>query len=71
MNLLLLLILTMIENFDERLKQANLASKSGLADFIKKKYFDKNLRNIRNKKTSNKTRETTNASTISVIHYFS
>ena len=36
------------------MKQENLASKSGLTDFIKNTYFDKNLRNVKNKVTSNK-----------------
>ena len=42
------------ENFHENVKQENLASKSGLTDFIKNTYFDKNLRNVKNKVTSNK-----------------
>ena len=43
------------ENFDERLKQANLASKNDIDDFIK---IDEKLRNINNIKTSNKTKQT-------------
>ena len=38
----------------ENFQQENLASKSGLTDFIKNTYFDKNLRNVKNKVTSNK-----------------
>ena len=42
------------ENFDERLKQANLGCKSYIAD-LKKTDFDKKLCKINNKVTSNKT----------------
>ena len=38
------------ENFTARLKQANLASKSDIANFVKKTYFDNKLKNF----TSNK-----------------
>ena len=31
------------EDFDERIKQANLASKNDIADFVKKTYFDKKI----------------------------
>ena len=45
------------ENFDERIKQANIASKNDIADFVKKTYFDKkNLLNINKKVTLNSTR---------------
>ena len=35
------------ENFDERLKQENLASKNDIADFIKKTDFDEKLTKIK------------------------
>ena len=35
-----------VENFAARLKQANLASKNDIADFIKQTDFDKKLRNL-------------------------
>ena len=40
--------------FEERLKQANLASKNDIALFLKKIYFDEKLRNNNDKVTSNK-----------------
>ena len=43
------------ENFTARLKQANLATKAEIADFVKKTDFDDELKNI-NKITSNKTK---------------
>ena len=38
-----------VENFAARLKQANLASKNDIADFIKQTDFDKKLRNLSKK----------------------
>ena len=38
-----------VENFAARLKQANLASKNDIADFIKQTDFDKKLRNMSKK----------------------
>ena len=43
-------------NFGERLKQAKLATKDDIADFVKKTYFDEKLININKKVTSNKAR---------------
>ena len=42
------------EIFEERLKQANLASKNDIALFLKKIYFGEKLRNNNDKVTSNK-----------------
>ena len=44
------------ENFAATLKQANLASKSGIADFINKADFDNKLKNLNKKITLNKTK---------------
>ena len=44
------------ENFDERLTQANLASKNDITGLVKKADFDGKLRKINNNVTSNKTR---------------
>ena len=45
------------DNSTERLKQANLAVKNGIADFVKKKVdFDEKLRKIIYKVTSNETK---------------
>ena len=44
------------ENFTARLKQANLESKSFIADFETKKDFDKKLKNLNKKFTSSKTK---------------
>ena len=45
------------DNSTERLKQANLAIKNGIADFVKKKVdFDEKLRKIIYKVTSNETK---------------
>ena len=38
-----------VENFAAKLKQANLASKNDIADFIKQTDFDKKLRNMSKK----------------------
>ena len=43
------------ENFAERLKQENLASKNGIADFMKNTNFEGKLRKINSKVTSNNT----------------
>ena len=43
------------ENFAERLKQANLASKNDIADFKKNTNFEEKLRKINSKVTSNNT----------------
>ena len=48
------------ETFAARLKQANLASKTdipNITDFVKKPDFDKKLKNVNKKVTSNKTRD--------------
>ena len=42
------------ENFAERLKQANLASKNDIADFVRRTDLDRKLRKTNNKVTSNK-----------------
>ena len=39
-----------------RLKQANLASKNSMADFVKKTDFDDKLKNLNKNATSNKTK---------------
>ena len=44
------------ETFPERLKQANLARNTGIADFVKETNFDERLININEKVTSNKTK---------------
>ena len=44
------------ENFAARLAQANLASKSDIANFVKKTDFDDKLKNLNKKVTSNKTK---------------
>ena len=44
------------ENFAARLAQANIASKSDIANFIKKTNFDDKLKNVNMKITSNKTK---------------
>ena len=36
----------MADNFDARLRQANLARANNIADFVKKAYFDEKLVNI-------------------------
>ena len=46
----------MAENFAARLAQAKLATKNDIANFVKKTYFDKKLKNINKKVTSNKTK---------------
>ena len=46
----------MLENFDSRLKQANLRSKNDVTDIGKKTDFDDQLKNINIKVTSNKRR---------------
>ena len=38
------------ENFTARLKQANLASKSDIANFVKKTIFDENLKTVTSSK---------------------
>ena len=43
------------ENFVERLKQENLASKNGIADFMKNTNFEEKLRKFNSKVTSNNT----------------
>ena len=45
------------ENFAARLAQANLASKSDIANFVKKTDFDDKLKNLNKKVTSNKTKQ--------------
>ena len=47
------------ESFVARLKQANLASKSDIANFVKKTHFDDKLKNLNKKFTSNKTKKCT------------
>ena len=42
------------ENFVARLAQANLASKNGISNFVKKTDFDSKLKNLNKKTTSNK-----------------
>ena len=54
--MLLLLNLINKKKFDGRLKQADLASNTDIADFIKKANFDEELRKIDNKVISNKTK---------------
>ena len=44
------------ENFPARLALANLASKSDIANFVKKTDFDDKLKNVNKKVTSNKTK---------------
>ena len=44
------------ENFSARLKQANLATKGNIADFVKKTNFDDKLKNLYKKVTSNKSK---------------
>ena len=44
------------ENFAVRLKQANLASKSDIANFVKKTSFDQKLKHLNKTITSNKTK---------------
>ena len=46
----------MVENFPARLAQESLASKSDIANFVKKKDFDDKLQNLNKKVTSNKTK---------------
>ena len=46
----------MKENFAKRLKQATLASKSDIADLVKKTDFDEKLTNIYKRFASNKTK---------------
>ena len=45
------------ENFTARLKQANLATKGDIADFVKKTDFDDKLKKINKKVISNKSQE--------------
>ena len=40
------------ENFAERIKQVNLASKNCMVDFVENTYFDEKLMNINKKVTS-------------------
>ena len=42
------------EHFTARLKQTNLATKGGIADFVKKTDFDDKLKNVNKEVTSNK-----------------
>ena len=44
------------ENFAARLAQADLASKSDIADFVKNTNFDDKLKNLNKKVTSNKSK---------------
>ena len=46
----------MADNFIARLAQANLARKSGIADFVKKTDFDDKLKKLNKKVTSNETK---------------
>ena len=39
-----------VDNFAARLKQANLASKNDIANFVRKKKFDKELKSYNKKK---------------------
>ena len=48
----------MAVNFAAGLKQANLANKADIADFVKKPDFDGKLKNQNKKVTSNKTKHT-------------
>ena len=43
------------ENFDARLKEANLATKADIDDFVAKTDVDDKLKNLNKKLTSNKT----------------
>ena len=43
------------ENFAARLKQANLATKADITDFLEQTNFDDKLKNLNKKATSNKT----------------
>ena len=45
-----------VENFAARLKQANLATKGNIADFVKKADFDDKLKHLNKKVTSNKSK---------------
>ena len=44
------------ENFGARLKQANIATKGDVDDFVEKKDFDDKLKNLNKGVTSNKTK---------------
>ena len=44
------------ENFTARLKEANLAIKSYISDFVKETDFDDKLKNLNKKVASNKTK---------------
>ena len=44
------------ENFTARLKQANVATKADIADFLKRKDFVDKLKNINKRVTSNKSK---------------
>ena len=54
--LLLNKIISTTENFTTTLKQANLASKKGIASFAKKTAFDDKLQDLNTKITSVKTK---------------
>ena len=43
-----------MKNFAARIKQANLASKNGIANFVKKTYFDEKIKKLNEKINSNK-----------------
>ena len=45
-----------MENFTASLKQANLATKCDAADFVKNRYFDDKLKDLKMKLTSNKSK---------------
>ena len=46
----------MVATFDETLKQVKSATKDDIDDFVKRTYFDKKLKSINKKVTSNKTK---------------
>ena len=45
-----------MENYTTSLKQANLATKCDAADFVKNRYFDDKLKDLKMKLTSNKSK---------------
>ena len=45
-----------MENFTASLKQANLGTKCDAADFVKNRYFDDKLKDLKMKLTSNKSK---------------
>ena len=47
----------MAENLAARLKQANLATKADIHDFVEKTVFDNKLKNLNKNVTSNKSKQ--------------